>query len=518
MEQQQRQLIKKYLDIVLRKKKIIIIFFLMGAGVGLANYLTTPKVYQCISLIQYQRQQVNPTAMSPDDVRSRTSEVVATVTQQITSRSSLEAMIKEFDLYGEMRAALPMEDVVDVMREKHIEIKQEGGDIFKVSYQGGDPKKVLRITNALAAKFIEENLRYREERASETSSYINDELRMAKDSLDQKEAVMRDYKLQYYNEMPSQLANNMSRLSALQAQYQQNQDSYHEMERTRVMIQEQISLRQELVKQQLRGVGVSPEVGQEPRGRLAEINELRQTLQNLQTRYTDQHPEVRRVKKLLEELESGYAGGDGEDSVANSPPIDPQIEQMKAQLKEADYNIGRLKSDRAEIENEISKYRKWIDATPVREAEWAGLTRDYEQLHQHYQALVGQSLQAESAHSLEKQQKGSQFKIVDPAHFPEKPFKPDFNKVMLLALGVGLGIGGALAFGVELLNTSFKEPEELETFLGLPIVCAIPAIDTKLEMSRKRMATIAWGLMLVSVTAAIGVALVYFWKKGMIIF
>ncbi len=518
MEQQQRQLIKKYLDIALRRKKIIIIFFLLGAAAGLAKYVTTPKVYQCTSLIQYQRQQVNPNAMAPDDVRSRTSEVVATVTQQITSRSSLEAMIKEFDIYGEMRAVLPMEDVVDIMREKHIEIKQEGGDIFKVAYQGGDPKKVLRITNALAAKFIEENLRYREERASETSSYINDELRMAKDSLDQKEAVMRDYKLQYYNEMPSQLANNMSRLSALQAQYQQNQDSYHEMERTRVMIQEQISLRQELVKQQLRGVGVSPEVGQEPRGRLAEINELRQTLQNLQTRYTDQHPEVRRVKKLLEELESGYAGGDGEDSVANSPPIDPQIEQMKAQLKEADYNIGRLKSDRAEIENEISKYRKWIDATPVREAEWAGLTRDYEQLHQHYQALVGQSLQAESAHSLEKQQKGSQFKIVDPAHFPEKPFKPDFNKVMLLALGVGLGIGGALAFGVELLNTSFKEPEELETFLGLPIVCAIPVIDTKVEMSRKRMATIAWGLMLVSVTAAIGVALVYFWKKGMIIF
>ncbi|MFZ5760586.1 MAG: GNVR domain-containing protein [Thermodesulfobacteriota bacterium] len=521
MEQQQRQLIKKYLDIVLRRKKVIIAFFLLGLVAGLGLYLTTPKVYLCTSLIQYQRQQVNPTAMSPDDVRSRTSEVVATVSQQITSRSSLEAMIKEFDLYADLRAALPMEDVVDLMRNKHIEIKQEKGDIFKVSYQGGDPRKVLRVTNALAAKFIEENLRYREERASETSTYIKDELRMAKEALDQKEAVMRDYKLKYYNEMPSQLANNMSRLNALQDQYQKNQDSYQQMEQTRVMIQEQISLRQEMVAQQLQGAAIvaGSDKGVKTQGPAAEINALRQTLRNLQSRYTEQHPEVRRVKKQLEELEGRYAGAAPEEGTAAVPlaPIDPQIEQMKVQLQEIEFNVVRLRSDRAEIEKEIRKYQQWIDATPIREAEWAGLTRDYEQLNQHYQALVGQSLQAESAHSLEKQQKGSQFKIVDPAHFPEKPYKPDFRKIMLLAIALGLGLGGGLAFGVELLNTSFKEPEEVEAFLCLPILCAIPVIHTRAEARRQRLITIAWGLLLGLSATGILVALAYCWKKGLIV-
>lgn len=520
MEQQQRQLIKKYLDIVLRRKKVIIAFFLLGLVAGLGLYLTTPKVYLCTSLIQYQRQQVNPTAMSPDDVRSRTSEVVATVSQQITSRSSLEAMIKEFDLYVDLRASLPMEDVVDLMRKKHIEIKQEKGDIFKVSYQGGDPRKVLRVTNALAAKFIEENLRYREERASETSTYIKDELRMAKDALDQKEAGMRDYKLKYYNEMPSQLANNMSRLNALQDQYQKNQGSYQQMEQTRVLIQEQISLRQEMIEQQVRGLAVaSNDKAGKVRSAAAELSDLRQTLRNLQSRYTEQHPEVRRVQKQLEELEGRYAGAASEEGTSAVPPvpIDPQIEQMKVQLQEVEFNIVRLRNDRAEIEKEIRKYQQWIDATPVREAEWAGLTRDYEQLNQHYQALVAQSLQAESAHSLEKQQKGSQFKIVDPAHFPEKPYKPDFRKIMLLAMAVGLGLGGGLAFGVELLNTSFKEPEEVESFLGLPILCAIPVIHTRAEARRGRLITIAWGLLLGLAATGILVALAYCWKKGLIV-
>ncbi|MBI5557527.1 MAG: hypothetical protein HY885_07810 [Deltaproteobacteria bacterium] len=531
MDQQQRQLIKKYVDIFLRRKKLVVSFLLLSAVVGLGVYLKTPKVYQCLSLIQYQRQQVNPTAMSPDDVRSRTQEVVATVSQQITSRSSLEALIKEFDLYSDLRASLPMEDVVDLMRDKHIEISQERGDIFKVSYQGGDPKKVLRVTNAIAAKFIEENLRYREERASETSAYVQDELRMAKEALDQKEGVMRDYKLQYYNEMPAQLTNNMTRLNALQEQYQNNQVSAQDLERTKVMVQEQISLRQELLGQQLQGLSPIlpvPQGAQQQSGPLAQISQLRTELQSLEARYTDKHPEVRRVKKLLEDLEAEHAAGMGQkgetstpegegEKAANQPYIDPQLEQLKQQLNNLEFNIDRLKQERAEIRKQIDRYQGWVEAAPVREAEWAALTRDYEQLSNHYQGLVGQSLQAESAQSLEKRQKGSQFKIVDPAHFPEKPFKPDFKKIMLMAVGLGLGIGGGLALGLELLGTSFKDPSELETFLGVPVLCAIPNIYTKPEVQKRKVWQIVWGvLLLVSVTIIVAAA-GYLWKQGMII-
>jgi len=530
MDQEQRQLIKKYLDILLRRKKMIITFFLLGVVAGLGLYLKTPKVYQCTSLIKYQRQQINPTAMSPDDVKSRTQEVVSTISQQITSRSSLEAMIKEFDLYAEMRAGLPMEDVVDTMREKHIDISQERGDIFKVSYQGGDPKKVLRVTNAIAAMFIEENLRYREERASETSAYVRDELRMIKETLDKKEAVMRDYKLQYYNEMPEQLTNNMTRLNALQEQYQNNQVSAQDLERTKVMVQEQISLREELLAQQLRGTGAAPIMPgkQQPMGIFAQISQLRAELQNLQSRYTDKHPEVRRVKKLLQELETGQkaamlqkgesAPEDGEDNEAqNQPYLDPQMEQLKQQLSNLAYNIERLKQERAEIKKQIEKYQSWVEAAPVREAEWASLTRDYEQLHQRYQDLVGQNLQADSAQSLEKRQKGSQFKIVDPAHFPEKPFKPDFRKIMMIAVGLGLGIGCGLVLGFELIGTSFKDPSDVETYLGIPIVCAVPNINTKPELRKRKIRQIFWGVLLFVSAALIVVATGYFWKQGMII-
>ena len=107
--------------------------------------------------------------MSPD--MSRFQEIVGTVSQQITSRTSLESLINQFDLYKDLRSQLPMEDVVDIMRNKHITIRAgpQSGNTFEVSYQGRIPRTVLLVTNALAAKFIEENIRCREETVSETS-------------------------------------------------------------------------------------------------------------------------------------------------------------------------------------------------------------------------------------------------------------------------------------------------------------------------------------------------------------
>lgn len=514
MNLEQRRLLKINLDILIRRKNIILFFLLLGLTSGLGLYLKMPKVYKCSSLIKYQRQSVNPTAMSPDDNRTRTKDVVDTVKEQIMSRTSLEGIIKEFDLYPDIRQKLPMEDIVDIMRTKHIETQLlEGGDVFEVSYQGRDQNKVVQVTNALAAKFIEENLRFRQEQASQTSTYVRDELNMAKEGLDKKELIMRDYKLQYYNEMPEQLTNNTNRLNALQEQYQNNQVSSQALEETRLMVQEQISLRQKFITQLASETTItspSPTTA----GEFTDINQLRLRLKSLQAHYTDQHPEIKRLKKIIRERET-QQGGAEVDSVLQH--TDPQIDKLKQQLQDIEFKISRLDEERQLLNKQIKKYENWIAAAPIREAEWSALTRDYEQLNEHYQGLVTQSLQAESAQSLENQLKGSQFKIIDSAHFPEKPFKPNFLKIILLAIGLGLAAGGGLSMGLEFLSTSFKDPVELETYLKIPVVCAVPTISLKKELAKRKLLDIVVNLALFLAAVTILSVAAYFWQQGMII-
>lgn len=516
MNTEQRQLIKNYLDIFLRRKNIILICLLLGLIAGLFYYATQPKLYKCTSLLKYQRQSINPTAMSPDDIRTQTRDAVETVTQQIMSRSSLEEIIKKFDLYEQSRRNLPMEDIVEMMRERHIKTDlQRNGDVFEVSYIGDDQEKVLKVTNALAARFIEENLRYRQEMASQTSSYIKDELKMAKDALDKKELAMRDYKLRYYNEMPEQLTNNMNRLNSLQEQYQNNQESVQELERTRLLVQEQIALRKESLAQ-LTPEPVSRNASPSSKNsELSDITQLRLKLKNLQTKYTDKHPEIRRLKKTLQNLESKQGKGTSADSEESF--FDPQIMELKQQLKDVELNIAQLKEEREELLGQIQKYEGWIAAAPIREAEWSALTRDYEQFDQHYQHLVTQSLQAESAQTLENQQKGSQFKIVDAAHFPEEPFKPDFLKIMLMTFMLSLGAGAGLAMGLEILGTSFKDPNEVEKYLDIPVICAVPVLYTEKEIRHKKiLGTALYSLIFIAYASVLLVAF-YFWKQGIII-
>ncbi len=517
---EQRQIIKKYLDIVLRRKVTLIFCLIVGVAIGLAQYLNKPKVYRCTALLKYQRQSINPTAMSPDDLRTRTTDVVEAVSQQIMSRSSLEEIIKDFNLYTAMQRNMSMEDIVEIMREYHIQTTLlKNGDIFEVSYQGKDPDKVMKVTNALAARFIEENLRFRQEKASQTTTYVRDELNMIKITLDEKEQVMRDYKLKYYNELPEQVDNNTSRLTALQAQYQNNQSSSLELERTRLLVQEQISQRKKFLMQISSGTPTdTPEISQTPE--LNTFQEVRLRLQQLSTRYKENHPEIKRLKKILRDLENQHYAltpDQSENTSSTIKQVDPQILELRQQLKEVEFNIQRLNKERKDLAEQITKYENWISAAPVREAEWSALTRDYDQLNAHYQGLVTQRLQAESAQTLENQLRGSQFTIIDPAHFPEKPFKPDFQKIMLMAIGLCLGIGAVLSLGLEMLSTTFKDPYELEDYLEVPVLCAIPILPTKRERIKSRFKSILQYSFLTFAGVSVIGAVLYYWKQGAII-
>lgn len=530
MEQSQQQLIIKYADPFLRRKKFIIACFLVAIIAGVAYYLKIPKQYQATCLIMYQQQKINPTRLSPDSPK-HLNEMVNTVSQQVTSRGSLEEVIKKFNLYPGLRKKLPMEDIVEYMRERNITIRSQKGDIFSVSFQGKYPKKVMNITNELAAKFIEENLRFREERVSETKAYVQDELDMAKESLDQKEAIMRDYKLKYYNEMPQQLQINVGRLNALQVQYQNNQTNMQNLENTRLLVHEQIALRKDILaktKTAAMMLNKQEEVLTGTEG-ITDLYQAKKALEELQIRYTAQHPDIKRLKKLIEKLEESesedastqaHSSAQGEVSTKKRKAIVPhdlQLEKLNVQLKEIEFNIESLKAEKTKILKQIDKYQKWVDAAPVREAEWSALTRDYNQLKTHYETLVTQNIAAESAETLERRQKGSQFKIVDPAHFPEKPFKPDFKKIMLLAALLGLGFGGALSFAIDFFDTSFKSAKDLESFIGVPVTIAIPKINTEKEKRKNRIISMTWTVALICTFIIVGTGITYLFAKGLII-
>ena len=515
-EQPQLDVFKKYINLFFDWHKLIIGCLLLAVSAGYAIYLSIPKVYQSTASLIYQQQNINPSKLSPDEGK-RIEEMVNTVTQQVISRTSLEKIIKDLNLYRELREKVPIEDVIAGMRENiHISVQRTKGNVFSVSFQGVEPDLVMRVTNTLASRFIEENLRVREERATETTSYIQDELRISKEKLDKKDALMRDYKLKYYNEMPDQRQSNMARINALHEQFQATQTNIHTLEQTRLLVSEQFANQKKRMNAATGSTASAP-----TNGGNTDLAGAQQLLQVLLARYTPDHPAVIRVEKQVKQLElqqNSFSATKNRSAATASPLRRADTNDFSIQLKEIELNLKTLREENEKILSQIKTYQEWIDATPIREAEWTALTRDYNELKKYYDTILAQSLTASAVESIEMRQKGSQFKLVDPAFFPEKPISGDFPKIIMLAIILGLASGCGLVLGVDFMDTSFKDVHELEKYLQIPVTCALPLIALEGEEKAIRKKNILWYYFFAAWLLSLAAATILLWHRGTIIF
>jgi len=517
-QQSQFDILNKYLNLFLLRYKLISVFLLLSVSAGPLIYLKIPKMYQSSASIIYKEQNINPSRMAPDE-GMQLREMVNTVTQQVLSRNNLEKIIHDFKLYPELQKMLPIEDLVDKLKEKYIEVSvsRERGNVFSVSFKGKDPRTVMKVTNELAAKFIEENLRVREERATETAKYIQDELRMSKETLHNKESQMRDYKLQYYNEMPEQRDSNMNRLNALQEQFQAIQSTIHDREQTRLLISEQLEVRK---KFQITAGAAGSDVENLSGNLFEDLAIAKNTRQELLARYTNEHPSAKRIEKQIRQLETKLENlkTTGSDSATmTAATYDPRIHELEVQLKEIDIDLNTLRNEGKNMLNQIKNYQKWIEAAPIREAEWSSLTRDYDELRRYHDTLLSQSLAAEAASSLERRQKGTQFKVIDPAFQPTTPDKGPFRLIFLASIAIGLASGMGIVLGIDLTDTSFKDKKEIEDYLQIPVTCALPMLVTETEKKRKKTMDLLWHCFFATWLLTLTGSLIFLWHRGLMI-
>jgi polysaccharide chain length determinant protein (PEP-CTERM system associated) len=252
------------------------------------------------------------------------------------------------------------------------------------------------------------------------------------------------------------------------------------------------------------------------------LEQLRVQLAALQSSYTDNHPDVVRLKSRIADLEKKYKSGELQAS-ANLPgqaSADPSVlmaqkslDEHRRQQSEARMEIQNLEVEIANIERQIKDYQQRVERTPRHEQELLTLQRDYSNLKQSYDSLVNRKLEAEIAVNMEKKQKGEQFSILDPARLPEKPISPDLRRLFLLMLAAGLGLGAGLVALLDFFDSSLKKPESLEAELGVPVLATVPRIHQPKDIWRKRLNAIATAVsLIVAVCLLAGFAVVAFVK------
>jgi polysaccharide chain length determinant protein (PEP-CTERM system associated) len=452
------------IEIALRRRWIILVPLSIALVAGIYLAITLPKIYEAKTLILVESQRV-PQNYVQSIVTEDTAQRINTISQQIMSRTNLEKIIKDFNLYsGPQQNALFMEDMVAGLR-RQISVEVIRGvretNAFTVSYKGKDPHTVMRVVNALAFYFIDENLKVRESQAIGTSVFLEAELESMRVKLEELEEKIKEYRSTNMGELPEQLDTNLRILERLQSDMGSRQQSLREAKIRLAELKNQVSGREPSIV--VIGGTERPSEG------AATLDQLRSQLEALQTRYTDRHPDILRVKKQIADLEARPLDHEDLANLRLPPELRRQMADVQREIQIAESEVDNLRV-------QIALYQKRVENIPKREQELLSLNRDYQNIRTTYQSLLTRKLEADIAVNMERKQKGEQFRIVDPARVPERPISPDMRKLLLFTVAAGLGIGAGLALLMEFVKQSYRSPAEIEAQHGLPVLVSIPKL------------------------------------------
>lgn len=472
---------KKYGRIALKRKWWIIVPFLLTCLGGLTFGLITPKIYEAKTLILVQAQRVPQNFVRPI-VSEGVDERLRTISQQVTSRTNLENIIKEHKLYNAPKKY--MDERVELFRG-NISIDVSQGDrqrrdsepnAFTIAFRSESPRKAMEIANVLASNFITENLRIREAQAVGTSSFLTDELQNVQLRLSQKEEELKQYRERFMGGLPEQLPTTLRILERLQTQLDLLQTNLRDAENRRILLQKELS---DSASGRRTATTATTTSGETRR----DLVTLKNDLIALEARYTPDHPDVIRTREMIAKMQSAreeLAGDRQNVLLANADPA------LKRQVENADGEARGLRGEIAKLSAEMRSFQAKVEETPKREQELLSLNRDYQNLKELYDSLLKRKLEAEIAMSMEKKQQGEQFRVIDPAKEPQLPIKPNAVKLILITLVLAVGLGGGFAYLVEMTDTSYRTPEELETDLGVPVLLTMPIRYTIAEIARRK--------------------------------
>jgi len=462
--------ISDYIEIFRRRLWFIIVPFVIIVLGTIIYVIFAPRIYLASTMILVSPQKVPESYIHPT-VTTSVAERLQSIAQEVMSRTRLEQVIAELNLYKKQSKKLTKEELVELMRKDiKVELPRGKEGYFAISYMTADRNMAATVANRLASLFIEENLKVREQQAMGTTEFLAVELANTKAKLDEMDKQILEYKRQFMGELPEQRDTNLKIFEQYQAQSLKAAESMRAVQDRKIFLQKQLSDLE--TSGTLSNTTENTKSGRGAPGTYeSEIATLKNNLESLRGKYTDNHPDVLVTKRKIADLES--------KRTVLTIKNDPRYRELQSQIVAADQEIRRLKQEEALYQGQMGKYRARVENAPLREQSMATLMREYQNTKLAYDTLLQKSQGAQQAENLERRQKGEQFKVIDPARTPEKPFSPNIPKILLMGLIAALGGGIGMALLREQMDRSFHDAEDVEMTLGLKVLANIPKIESK---------------------------------------
>jgi polysaccharide chain length determinant protein (PEP-CTERM system associated) len=474
--------VEDYLAIFKRRWWIVVIPTVILPIAAIALTFVIPPVYESQSLVLIDQQKVPEDFVHPivnEDLDNR----VASMNEQILSRSSLQPIVDKYNLYGDQR--LDMDARIDKVRKditlQAIRSQISHGDGlpgFKIFFKASDPRTAAQVCADLTSLFTKVNLNSREAAAEGTTSFIKERLEQAKGDLDNQDAKVAAFTRLHFGMLPDDEKSNLDLLTTLNNQLDAANGQIQAMD------QQQVGMEAMLAQQQSQPVATTPTGAAVVQTSLAEQVELDKLLarrDDLTARYSEDYPDVRAVNRQIADLQAQMAkeadapppAPPAPNATAPNRPDSATVQNLRASLAALRTAIQNKRKQQESIEQQIRVYQGRVQSTPQVAEQYKELTRDYQTTLTSYQALLVQSQKADEATDLEHRQEGETFTVLDQANIPDSPTFPKLSVFVSGGLAAGLGLGLLIVALLEYRDTALRSERDVWAFTQLPTLAVI---------------------------------------------
>jgi len=477
--------VQDYEEILKRRFWLISISAILLLAIGLGISYILPPRYVSKTLVLIEQPKVPEEYVKPvvdEDLGAR----LASMQEQILSRSRIEPIIERFGLYPSNKYT--MDDRVDLTR-KAIKVdpipagqSSHGMPGFYITFRAQDARTAQQVCGEITSLFISANLSAREDSAEGTTDFLRQQLADSKRNLDEQDAKLAAFERQYVGKLPQQESANSNTLQALTTQLDAATQSVNRL-------QQNVTFQETMISQQPQdAAGADPVTGTSPDSLSIQLKDAVKQEKELEALYTPDYPDVVAMKRRIANLRAEIAQDEAREATqdttkaAKAKPAtgrfdSPQLQQLKAQLRAEKQSLASAKQEQARIEQQVRTYESRIESSPMVEEQYKQITRDHETALQFYNTLLTKMNESSMATALEHRQQGEQFRVMDAPNLPDAPTFPNHLVFAGGGFASGLFLGMLFAAWLEYRDTSVRNEGDIWAFTKLPTLAVVSYVS-----------------------------------------
>jgi len=468
-----------YLAIIKHHALLLIVSFVVILGVCIAVAISLPPTYESSGTILVESQQISPDLVAANN-NTFADERIEVIRQRVMTREHLEGIIDKYNLFASQSRQLSVSEKIEEMRNAIVvslvsaAVKGRGEVTiaFRLSFEHRQPEIANKVAKELVTLFLDENIKQRTERASETTEFLTQEADKLRVELEALENRLADFKQAHSNALPEHQELRMNMLTRAETELK-------EIDRDYKTAREELRFNELELSAANAGLATRPGVPGAAVDKPQDLASLKAEYTRLQSLYTPAHPDVRAVKRKIAALQAGKGAGAGAS-------VNLDVARAQARISAAEARIKSLADQKQQILVKIAEYEAQIIETPQIERGLVTVMRDHDNARKKYEEIRTKEMSAKISESLEQENKAERFVLLESPLMPEKPVRPNRKKVVAMGFLLAPVGAGALVMLLEMMSQRVRGAQALASVLGRRVLVSIPYIHTKAELARRR--------------------------------